>query len=119
MSPKPQPPAYAELHAVSNFSFLRGASHPEELVVTAATLGHQALAITDHNTLSGVVRGHVAARDLALNYIVASRIDLADGPSRGYHIGVAPSLGKVPPRAKVMWNALSPEDGKVQALSCP
>lgn len=81
MSPKPQPPAYAELHAVSNFSFLRGASHPEELVVTAATLGHQALAITDHNTLSGVVRGHVAARDLALNYIVASRIDLADGPS--------------------------------------
>ncbi len=75
------PIPYAELCATSNFSFLQGASHPEELVITAATLGHQALAITDHNTLSGVVRGHVAARDLALKYIVASRINLEDGPS--------------------------------------
>ena len=72
---------YAELQAVSNFSFLRGAAHPEELVDTAAALGHHALAIADHNTLAGVVRGHVAARAHDLRYVVASRLDLVDGPS--------------------------------------
>ena len=46
---------YAELHCLSNFSFLRGASHPEELVARAAHLGYRALAITDECSLSGVV----------------------------------------------------------------
>ncbi|MEE8286936.1 MAG: PHP domain-containing protein, partial [Gammaproteobacteria bacterium] len=61
-------PGYAELHAVSNFSFLRGASHPEELVLRAAQLGYAAIAITDECSLAGVVRAHTAARecDLAL-----------------------------------------------------
>ncbi|PID64083.1 MAG: error-prone DNA polymerase [Gammaproteobacteria bacterium] len=52
------PPDYAELHAVSNFSFLRGASHPEELVDTALALGYRALAITDECSLAGVVRAY-------------------------------------------------------------
>lgn len=50
------PPDYAELHALSNFSFLRGASHPQELVQRAAGLGYQALAITDECSVAGVVR---------------------------------------------------------------
>lgn len=76
-------PAYAELHVSSNFSFLRGASHAEELVLTAATKGLHAIAITDHNTLAGVVRGHTAHRNYAdrLNYIVGCRLDPMDGPS--------------------------------------
>ncbi|MDA8420796.1 MAG: PHP domain-containing protein, partial [Pseudomonadota bacterium] len=57
------PHGYAELHCVSNFSFLRGASHPGELVEQAVTLGYAALAITDECSLAGVVRAHMAARD--------------------------------------------------------
>ncbi len=74
-------PRYAELHAASNFSFLRGASHPSELVETAAELGLDALAITDRNTLAGVVRGHVAAKSLKLPFVVGCQLDLIDAPS--------------------------------------
>jgi error-prone DNA polymerase len=73
-------PAYAELHAVSNFTFLRGASHPEELVAHAANLGYTALALTDECSLAGVVRAHVAAREQGLKLIVGSELRLADGP---------------------------------------
>jgi len=75
-------PAYAELHCRSNFSFLSGASHPEELVERAATLGYAALAITDVCSLAGVVRAHLAARDAGLPLIVGSQIEL-DG---GWHL---------------------------------
>jgi error-prone DNA polymerase len=71
--------AYAELHCLSNFSFLRGASHPEELVERAATLGYAALAITDECSVAGVVRAHVAARDKGLKLIIGSEFRLADG----------------------------------------
>ena len=54
---------YAELQTTSNFSFLRGASHPEELVIRAAEQKLSAIAITDRNTLAGVVRAHLAARE--------------------------------------------------------
>ena len=54
---------YAELHCLSNFSFLRGASHPEELVERAAELGYAALAVTDECSVAGVVRAHLAARE--------------------------------------------------------
>ena len=57
---------YAELHSLSNFTFLRGASHPEEMVETAASLGYEALAITDECSLSGVVRAHMAAKECGL-----------------------------------------------------
>ena len=73
--------AYAELRVSSNFSFLSGASHPEELVRAAAGLGHQAMGITDRNTLAGVVRAHVAAREVGLRLVVGARLDLEDGAS--------------------------------------
>jgi error-prone DNA polymerase len=72
-------PAYAELHCLSNFSFLRGASHAEELVGRAAELGYSALAITDECSLAGIVRAHVAAKDRNFKLIVGSEVRLADG----------------------------------------
>ncbi|WP_072386861.1 error-prone DNA polymerase [Hyphomicrobium sp. CS1BSMeth3] len=74
-------PGYAELQVTSNFSFLRGASHAQELVAVAARLGHRAIAVTDHNTLAGIVRAHVAAKAVKLQFIVGARIDLQDAPS--------------------------------------
>ncbi|KAF0191574.1 MAG: error-prone DNA polymerase [Gammaproteobacteria bacterium] len=73
-------PEYAELHCVSNFTFQRGASHPEELVVRAAELGCAALAITDECSLAGVVRAHVAAKQAGLKLIIGSEFQLIDGP---------------------------------------
>ncbi len=75
----PHLPAYAELHCVSNFSFLRGASHPEELVARAAALGYAALALTDECSLAGIVRAHVAAREAKLKLIVGSELRFDDG----------------------------------------
>ena len=72
-------PDYAELHCCTNFSFLRGASHAEELVTRAAELGYAALAITDECSLAGIVRAHVAAKELGLKLIVGSELALADG----------------------------------------
>ena len=74
--------AYAELVAASNFSFLRGASRPEELAVAAGALGYEALAICDRNTLAGVVRAHKPAKQLGLHYIPGCRLVLQDEPSR-------------------------------------
>jgi error-prone DNA polymerase len=74
------PPPYAELHAVSNFTFLRGASHPEELVARAAVPGYAALALTDECSHAGVVRAHVAARAHDLKLIVGSELRPANGP---------------------------------------
>ncbi len=71
--------SYAELHCVSNFSFLRGASHPEELVVCAHELGYAALAITDECSLAGVVRAHVEAKKRELPLIIGSEFRLDDG----------------------------------------
>ena len=65
-------PAYAELHCISNFSFLRGASHPEELVERAACLGYAAIAITDECSVAGVVRAHVAAKAIGMKLLVGS-----------------------------------------------
>ncbi len=73
--------AYAELRVSSNFSFLSGASHPEELVRAAAGLGHRAMGIADRNTLAGIVRAHVAAREVGLRLVVGARLDLEDGAS--------------------------------------
>jgi error-prone DNA polymerase len=73
-------PGYAELHCVSNFSFLRGASRAAELVGQAHALGYAALAITDECSLAGIVRAHVAAKLAGLKLIVGSEITLHDGP---------------------------------------
>ncbi len=71
---------YAELHCLSNFTFLRGASHPEELVVRARALGYAALALSDECSLAGVVRAHGAAKDRGLKLIIGTEVQLADGP---------------------------------------
>jgi error-prone DNA polymerase len=67
-------PAYAELHALSNFSFQRGASHPEELVARAHALGYSALALTDECTLAGVVRAHGEAKRLGLHLLIGTEL---------------------------------------------
>lgn len=72
---------YSELQVTSNFSFLRGASHPDELMIQAAALGYKKVAITDRNTLAGIVRAHVAAKEHGIGLIPACRLDLLDGPS--------------------------------------
>ena len=72
---------YTELQVTSNFSFLRGASHPDELAEQAAALGYKAIAITDRNTLAGIVRAHAAAKKAGIRIIVGCRLDLLDGAS--------------------------------------
>jgi error-prone DNA polymerase len=72
-------PAYAELHVVTCFSFLRGASHPEELVARAAKLGYTALAITDDGSLAGVVRAHAEAKKCGLHLIIGTELTLECG----------------------------------------
>jgi len=72
--------SYAELHCLSNFTFLRGASHAEELVARAKELDYAALAITDECSLAGIVRAHVAAKEVGLKLIVGSEIRLGEGP---------------------------------------
>lgn len=72
---------YTELQVTTNFSFLRGASHPEEFIQKAEELGYAKIAITDRNSFAGIVRAHVAARNKEIKLIPGCRIDLIDGPS--------------------------------------
>lgn len=72
---------YTELQVTTNFSFLRGASHPEEMVEQAAKFGYKSIAITDRNTFAGLVRAHVAGRKTGMRIIPACRLDLIDGHS--------------------------------------
>ena len=78
-------PAYAELVSTSNFSFLRGGSHPDELVVRAASLGLSGLGLCDRNSFAGVVRAHVMMREVIkktapdFRYLVGVRLVFADG----------------------------------------
>ncbi|WP_149536633.1 error-prone DNA polymerase [Siccirubricoccus phaeus] len=73
--------AYAELQVTTNCSFLRGASHPEELFAQAAALGLPALGVADRNSLAGIVSAHRHAKDSGVRLVVGCRLDLADGPS--------------------------------------
>src|SRR5688500_13304259 len=72
--------SYTELQVTSNFSFLRGASHPEELVEQAVALGYTEIAITDRNSFAGIVRAHLAAKQAGIRIIPGCRIDLVEGP---------------------------------------
>jgi len=72
---------YAELQVTSNFSFLRGGSHPHELIEQAAALHYSAIAVTDRNSLAGIVRAHMAAKAAGIRFIPACRLDLVDGAS--------------------------------------
>jgi error-prone DNA polymerase len=77
----PRAVEYAELHCKTNFSFLEGASHPDELVVRAAELGYRALAITDAHSVAGVVRAHGAAKEVGLKLLIGAEIRPADAPA--------------------------------------
>src|SRR5678815_2483690 len=65
---------YAELQVTSNFTFLTGASHPDELVQQAAALGYRAIAITDTNSLAGIVRAHIAAKETGIPLAIGCRL---------------------------------------------
>ncbi|MDP6377303.1 MAG: error-prone DNA polymerase [Pseudomonadales bacterium] len=71
--------AFAELHALSNFSFLEGASHPEELVEQAASLGYSAIALTDICSFAGLVKAHMAAKEHGIHLIIGAHFDLEEG----------------------------------------
>ena len=73
--------SYTELQVTTNFSFLRGGSHPEEIIHQAATLGYKKIAVTDRNTLAGIVRAYGAAKKTNITLIPACRLDLLDGLS--------------------------------------
>ncbi len=70
---------YAHLHTLTNFSFLTGASHPQEMVYRAAELGYSAIAITDECSLAGVVKAFAATKDLDIKLIIGSRFLLSNG----------------------------------------
>lgn len=73
--------SFVELQVTTNFSFLRGASHPEEMIEQAAVHGYKTIAVTDRNSFAGIVRAHVAAQKHDIRLIPACRLDLLDGPS--------------------------------------
>jgi len=73
--------AFAEVGARTNFTLLDGASHPAEMVAAAAMLGHAGIGVCDTNSLAGVVRAHVAAKEVGLRFIVGTRLVLDDGAS--------------------------------------
>jgi error-prone DNA polymerase len=77
---RPQRIRYAELHLKTNFSFLEGASHPDELVHRATELGYTAIAVTDRNSLAGVVRAHIVAKEIELKLLVGAEITPLDAP---------------------------------------
>src|SRR5215468_2216358 len=71
--------SYVPLWCKSNFSFLEGASHPDELVEEAQRLGLLSLALTDRDGVYGIVRAHVKARELGLHLIIGSQVNVDDG----------------------------------------
>ena len=75
-------PVFAELHCLSNYSFLRGASHPEELVERAARLGYTAIAITDECSFAGLAKAHLAAREHGIKLIVGAEFELDDASGK-------------------------------------
>jgi error-prone DNA polymerase len=86
---------YAELQTISNFSFLRGASHPHELILAAQALGLDAIALADRNTLAGVVRAHSAAKEAGLRFIVGARVDFTDAASVLVYPTDRPAYGRL------------------------
>ncbi|MEH6547702.1 MAG: PHP domain-containing protein, partial [Sneathiella sp.] len=73
--------AYAELQVTTNFTFLQGASHPEEMVLAAAACGLSAVAITDRNSFAGIVRAHTAAKQAGIKLIIGVRLDFTNDRS--------------------------------------
>ena len=72
---------YAELQVTSNYSFLRGASHVEELLLQAKAIGLSAIGLVDRNSLAGIVRAHQRAQEVGIQLVIGCRLDLMDGLS--------------------------------------
>ena len=95
-------PAYVELQVTTNYSFLRGASHVEELFAASVALGLPAVAVTDHNTLAGIARAHARAEEVGVRLIVGCRLDLQGSlpvlvypTSRAAYAGALPVAGRL------------------------
>ena len=92
-------PQYAELHCLSNFTFQRGASRPEELVERATALGYEALAITDECSMAGVVRAHTEAKEKGLHLLIGTEIKVQNpshprpGSPSCYWPAIVPGMG--------------------------
>src|SRR5688572_17789061 len=117
-------PEYAELHCVSNFTFLRGASHPEELVARAAALGYSALALTDECSFAGSVRAHVAAKQHGLKLIHGTELRLEGGAKvvllatdRDSYGAISSLITAARRRSRKGAYAVSPEDLEAVARS--
>ena len=83
-------PEYAELRCVSNFTFLRGASQPEELVARAKQLGYTALTIADECSMAGIVRAHVAAKEHELKLLIGAQFQIDWGMTTSHTTSVQP-----------------------------
>ena len=87
---------YTELHCVSNFTFLRGASYPEELVTQAKAQGYYAIAITDECSMSGVVRAHVEAKKQGIKLIIGSEFHLTTtSRTRSSHLNTSAVFSEI------------------------
>ena len=110
-------PAYAELHALSNFSFQRGASHAEELIARAHALGYSALAITDECSMAGVVRAHVEAKRLGLKLLIGTELRIntsEDGDDHFTLVLLARSRAGYGQLCELITRARAQPDGKRQ-----
>ena len=113
-------PDYAELHCVSSFSFLRGASHPEELVERAQALGYAALAISDECSFAGVVRAHRAAKECGLKLIIGAEFRLAASiAATAADTAAATALGSAPASAPAAAPASVPAAADERADETP
>jgi error-prone DNA polymerase len=118
ISSRPPPGPYAELQVVSNFSFLRGASHPEELIHRAAEAGLHALAITDINTLAGVVRAFCAAKELHMPLVVGCCLHMQMPPSPARHHAQVANAASPPISVLVYPMSLAGYANVCQLLTC-
>ena len=110
-------PRYAELHCRSNFSFLTGASHPEELVSRAAQLGYAALAITDECSLAGVVRAHTEAkRHPGLHLIIGCEMRLAVTAAGAHGAAASGGVAPAPPLTRSSARPGAPSHRRMAAL---
>jgi DNA polymerase III alpha subunit len=86
---------YAELHCQTNFSFLEGASHADELVRRASDLGYSALAVTDRESLAGIVRAHTAAKEAGLKLLIGAELHPVDAAPLVVWATDRPSYGRL------------------------
>ena len=123
------PRPFAELAVTSNFSFLRGGSHPQELVAAAARLGHAAIGIADRNTLAGAVRAHVEAKERKIRLVVGVRLVLTEGfealcfptdrAAYGRLTKLSPSATAAPRRASAGFSSTIFPSSRAAAASSP